>query len=174
VPKAPFHQHQVGGVLGGPLRKDRAFYFASFERLGSTANNFVTIDQSHPVTVFGQELGSVADLLQRAGFPVHTGHVPYDIRSTSFMVKLDHRLSDNRSLMFRYAFGDAHHGNIEPFGGIVAESRGGALDSRDHVVAAAHYQRARQRGERAAAAGGTAGPGRVPARPHLQRALRSR
>jgi hypothetical protein len=138
VPKAPFHQHQVGGVLGGPLRKDRAFYFASFERLGSTANNFVTIDQSRPVAVFGQELGSVADLLQRAGFPVHTGHVPYDIDSSSLMVKLDHRLSDSRSLMFRYAFGDAHHGNVEPFGGIVAESRGGALDSRDHVVAAAH------------------------------------
>jgi hypothetical protein len=138
VPKAPFGQQQIGGTLGGPLKKDRTFYFAAFERLGSTANNFVTIDRARPVTVFGQELRSVAGLLEQAGFPVRTGHVPYDIRSNALVVKVDHRLSANRQLMLRYAFGDAHNGNIEPYGGIVAESRGGSLDSRDHVAAAAH------------------------------------
>jgi hypothetical protein len=138
VPKAPFGQQQFGAALGGPLKRDRTFYFTAFERLGSTANNFVTIDDSRPVTVSGQELGSVADLLRRAEFPVQTGHVPYDIRSASLLVKVDHRLRASQQLMLRYAFGDAHHGNIEPFGGIVAESRGGALDSRDHVAAAAY------------------------------------
>ena len=42
--KAPFRQVQWGGVLGGPVRKDRTFFFGSFERLAVDANNFVNID----------------------------------------------------------------------------------------------------------------------------------
>ena len=42
--KAPFRQVQWGGVLGGPVRKARTFFFGSFERLAVEANNFVTID----------------------------------------------------------------------------------------------------------------------------------
>ena len=43
APKAPFHQAQWGATLGGPLRRDRTFFFLSYEQFDSTANNFVNM-----------------------------------------------------------------------------------------------------------------------------------
>lgn len=33
LPRAPFHQNQFGGNFGGPLKKDRLFFFGSYEGL---------------------------------------------------------------------------------------------------------------------------------------------
>lgn len=138
LPKAPFGQKQFGATIGGPIKRDRTFYFGAFERLGINANNFVTIDNSQPIEVFGKPVGTVVDLLRNAGFPVETGHVPYVMDTDSVVIKADHRFGTNRHATFRYSFADAHHGSIDPFGGIVAESRGGALDSTDHMFAGGH------------------------------------
>jgi len=35
TPKAPFRQYQYGGTLGGPVRKDATFFFASYQGLRS-------------------------------------------------------------------------------------------------------------------------------------------
>src|SRR3546814_14005493 len=58
APKAPFHQAQWGATLGGPLRKDRTFFFLSYEQFDVDASNVVTIDEH------------VARALERQGFPV--------------------------------------------------------------------------------------------------------
>jgi hypothetical protein len=123
--KAPYSQYQWGGVLGGPVRKEKTFFFLSFERLDVTANNFVNID---PVA---------AGVLLSAGFPVELGNVPYDVRSTSAMVRLDHDFASDSHLMVRAAFSDTFNENIEPFGGIVARSRGAVQLRKDWSVAAA-------------------------------------
>lgn len=68
-PKAPFRQHQFGGTLGGPLRRNQTFFFVSAERLRVRANNFVNIDDAS------------VEVLQRSGFPVDVGHVPYRYES---------------------------------------------------------------------------------------------
>ncbi|HEX6738502.1 MAG TPA: TonB-dependent receptor, partial [Vicinamibacteria bacterium] len=39
--KAPFSQYQWGATLGGPLVRDRTFFFLSFEKVDVSANNFV-------------------------------------------------------------------------------------------------------------------------------------
>ena len=126
VSKAPFSQQQFGAALGGPIRRDRVFYFAALERLATKANNFVTIDNT------------LVGLLQQAGFPVKAGYVPYRVRSDSVVVKADRRFDAGGTFTLRYNFAGGHNGNIEPFGGIVAESRGGAIDSTDHTFAAAY------------------------------------
>src|SRR4029078_4264971 len=59
--KAPYKQWQYGATLGGPNRKDKTFFFLSFERLDISANNFVTISDAD------------AAVLGRAGFPAPTG-----------------------------------------------------------------------------------------------------
>ena len=40
--KAPFHQNQFGATLGGPIVRDKTFYFVSAESLSTDASNFVT------------------------------------------------------------------------------------------------------------------------------------
>jgi hypothetical protein len=136
--KAPYRQTQWGGVIGGPVRRDRTFYFASFERLNVGANNFVAIDDTTPVIVPGRPPSTAAGLLRAAGFPVDTGHVPYDVRTNQFLAKLDHNLRGTQTLALRYSYADGYNENLESWGGLVARSRGALLDSTDNMFSASH------------------------------------
>jgi hypothetical protein len=134
--KAPFSQNQYGGTAGGPIRRNSSFFFLSAERLKAQANNFVNIDNTTPVMVFGQNHGTLVDVLQRAGFPVETGNVAYDIESSQVLAKVDTRLMSNHSLALRFNWADLLNENVEPWGGQIARSRGAYLDSRDLMLAA--------------------------------------
>jgi hypothetical protein len=123
--KAPFSQHQWGGTLGGPLRKDRTFFFLSFERMDAQANNFVNIDPA------------AAAVISRAGFPVELGNVPFAFEATEVLAKVDHQWSPNHSLVVRGNFSDTTNENIEPWGGLVARSRGAAQLRKDWALSAA-------------------------------------
>ena len=136
--KAPYSQKQYGATLGGPLKRDRSFYFLSFERLDIAAHNFVTIDDTNNVTYLGQNFGTPAAILRRAGFAIETGHVPYDIRSNQFLGKIDHQLNPSHSLSARINWANDLNENIEPFGGNVARSRGAVLESEDLMFALSH------------------------------------
>lgn len=143
--KAPYAQKQYGGIIGGPIKRDRTFFFTSFERLDIEANNFVNIDNRTPISVLGTSpcldasaTCTPARLINDTGFPIDVGHVPYHVETNSFLVKVDHQLSSDQALTLRYNYGDAINETIEPFGGIVARSRGAILDSEDHVLAASH------------------------------------
>jgi hypothetical protein len=122
--KAPFHQYQWGATLGGPLKKDRTFFFLSFEQVDIGANNFVNIQPGAALS------------LGAAGFPVQTGNVPYDFSTTEVLAKLDHQWSQNHNLVVRGNFSDTTNENIEPFGGLVAKSRGAVQARTDWSVAA--------------------------------------
>lgn len=122
--KAPYDQKQWGGTLGGPLVKDKTFFFTSFERLDVKANNFVTIDPA------------AATILAASGFPVELGNVPYSLRQTTFLAKADHQWRPNRTLALRGNFADLTNQNIEPFGGIVARSRGAEQLRTDWSISA--------------------------------------
>jgi Carboxypeptidase regulatory-like domain/TonB dependent receptor len=136
--KAPYSQKQFGGTLGGPLQRDRSFYFLSFERLDVAAHNFVTIDDTNNVTFLGQNFGTPAAILRRAGFRIETGNVPYDVRSNQFLGKVDHAFNSSNLLTARINWADDFNENIEPFGGNVARSRGAVLESDDLMVALSH------------------------------------
>jgi hypothetical protein len=136
--KAPYSQKQFGATFGGPLKRDRTFYFLSFERLDIGAHNFVTIDDTNNVTFLGQSYGTPAAILRRAGFEIETGHVPYDVRSNQFLAKIDHQLSSSGSLTGRVNWANDFNENIEPFGGNVARSRGAVLESEDLMFALSH------------------------------------
>ena len=138
--KAPFSQKQFGGILGGPIVRDKTFYFASFERLDASASNFVTIDDTTPIIVPGRSATfTAAQILSGAGFPVETGNVPYDVRTNSLLAKADHQLNADQRLTLRYTYGDGLNENIEPFGGQVARSRAAvARQPRPHDGRVAH------------------------------------
>jgi carboxypeptidase family protein len=143
--RAPYGQQQYGASIGGPLRRDRTFYFAAFEGLDIQTNNFVTIDDTTPVTVLGRPVGTAADLLGGAGFPVATGHVPYNIGSKKLFAKVDQNLGAG-TLSLHVNWATDFNENSEPWGGEAARSRGGALDARDLTVATVHSLPLGQRG----------------------------
>lgn len=136
--KASYGQKQFGFTLGGPLRRDRSFYFLSFERQDIDTNNFVNIDDRTIVTVGPTVLGTPKQILERAGFVIETGNVPYRIEGDQFLAKVDQQLTSNQNLAVRFNYADAFNENIEPWGGQTARSRGALLDSSDGMIAASH------------------------------------
>jgi Carboxypeptidase regulatory-like domain/TonB-dependent Receptor Plug Domain len=136
--KAPFSLKQFGGTLGGPLKKDRSFYFISFERLAVDANNLVNIDDRTPLSLFGRPIGTAADVLRGAGFPIETGNVPYAVGSTLLLVKLDQQLRSAHNLSIRFNRAAEINDNIEPWGGLVARSRGASRKNTDMMLAASY------------------------------------
>jgi Carboxypeptidase regulatory-like domain len=136
--KAPYTQKQFGGIFGGPFKKDRAFLFTSFERLATHASNFVTIDDrtliTHPLNP-AVSLGTPAQILRTAGFPVEAGNVPYAIDLNQLLAKVDVQLPSSQTLTIRVNTATELNENIEPFGGQIARSRGAALDSTDVMTA---------------------------------------
>jgi hypothetical protein len=136
--KAPYSQKQFGGILGGPIQKNTTFFFGSFERLDVKTNNVVNIDDTTPQTLFGQPIGTVAAILRRAGFPIETGNVPYAVKSNQALFKVDHQITPAQQIALRYNYADGVNENIEPWGGLVAKSRGAVLDNTDNMFAASH------------------------------------
>jgi hypothetical protein len=122
--KAPFSQKQWGGTFGGPLARNKTFFFASFEQTNIDASNLVTIQ------------ADAATLLNNLGFPVERGNVPYAVERTELLGKVDHNWSAGHSLVLRGSFADIENENIEPFGGTVARSRGAVQLRRDWSLAA--------------------------------------
>jgi hypothetical protein len=136
--KASYGQKQFGFTFGGPIRRDRTFYFLSYERLDIDTNNFVNIDDSTIVTLGPTVLGTPRQILERAGFPVETGNVPYEVKGNQFLAKVDQQIAAGQTLIARFNYADAFNENIEPWGGQTARSRGAALDSTDYMLAASH------------------------------------
>ena len=121
--KAPFDQSQWGATFGGPIVRDRTFMFLSAEDLNIDTNNFVTIDPA------------AAALLNAAGFPVELGNVPYEVQAEEYLAKIDHAWSASHNFTARANYAKLLNENIEPFGGIVARSRGASQDRKDWAVA---------------------------------------
>jgi Carboxypeptidase regulatory-like domain len=140
--EAPYEHRQLGGTFGGPLRRDRAFLFGSVERLTIDASNFVTIDDTnqvpHPFQP-GATLGTPAGILRQAGFEVETGHVPYAVRSTQWLVRLDHYLNQEQRIAARINGASELNENVEPFGGLTARSRAAAIDNSDFMIGLSHH-----------------------------------
>ena len=131
--KAPFRQNQYGFTLGGPIKHDQTFYFLSAENLSTNTSNFVNIDPA------------AADLLNKNGFPVDLGNVPYDVKSKAYLAKVDHQFAQAHNLTLRANYASLINENIEPFGGIVAKSRGAVQNRKDWAVAASETDSLSQR-----------------------------
>ncbi len=122
--KSPFRQYQYGATLGGPIKKDKTFFFLAFERQDQSASNLVTISDA------------AAAILNKAGFPVTTGANPYDFKQTQLLAKVDHQWNPNSSIVVRANYSDTTNQNVEPFGGLVARSRGAERLAKDYSLSA--------------------------------------
>lgn len=108
-----YKQYQFGATFSGPIKKDKIFFFNSFERLSVKQSNFVTISN--------QTVNSAKSL----GFTLDNGPIPFAFGTTSALTRVDFRLGQQDNLFVRYNFGGNYNGAFEPFGGLSGQTAGG-------------------------------------------------
>jgi outer membrane receptor protein involved in Fe transport len=127
-PKAPFHNNQYGASLGGPIVKDKTFFYLDYEGqqepvgvvtlanvpTGTAADGSLQASDStnpviqallarHPWPAPNLTRGSIPDQTLGTASVVS----PSFNRLTSFIAKIDHSFNANNNLTGRYFFGDS-------------------------------------------------------------------
>ena len=95
LPKSPYDREQIGGSLGGPIKKDRWFIFGATERTNQTYT------QTFPATPYNEALiaqNALPNLLMHA-----SQFIPQPFHDFLMTVKSDYRINDHHSLFLRYA-----------------------------------------------------------------------
>src|SRR3989442_7441878 len=131
-PIPDFFRHQFGGVLGGPLRKDKTFYFAAIEslieRLGITGVTSVPDDNARAGSLPGRTVTlhpavpAYLDLLfpRANGRSLGGGAAEYLFTQTQptnehfGQIRIDHRFIGGNSLFARYTFDDGKVARVPP------------------------------------------------------------
>ena len=129
-PQNPFHNNQFGGALGGPIVKDKTFFFADYEgerEVGAESSTACVPTQANITQAIAANGGVVnpviANLLQQTSkiWPAPTSNVdcynnggtntslatPFSNRVDSAIVKIDHSFNASNLLTGRYYFGDS-------------------------------------------------------------------
>src|SRR6266403_257730 len=131
--KPSFRRFRGGAALGGPLVRDRTFYYAAAEQEHNRGQAGSDID---PTVV-----SSINTFLASGAFPglatrhLAAGLFPIARAETEVAGKLDHQLTKNTALMFRYVFtnnresGDAFNNN-----GLVDASARGSTFTSDNAL----------------------------------------
>ncbi|HVG28758.1 MAG TPA: TonB-dependent receptor [Pyrinomonadaceae bacterium] len=128
--KDPLTQAQYGATLGGPLRRDRTFFFANFEQTRRHDSNVITIKPA--------DVASINNRLDAVGYRaprVETGVVPGGYDSTNVFARVDHRFSASNQLAARYSLYQISALNARNLGGLNAVSRGTGIGDRDQTLA---------------------------------------
>jgi hypothetical protein len=128
--KLPMNQAQYGASVGGPVARDRTFYFTNVERR--------QLDQSGLVTISPANVEAINARLAAGGFAgprVTTGIYSNPVHSTNVLAKIDHQVSGRDQLTIRYSLYDADSQNSRNAGGLNAPSASSALDNLDQAVA---------------------------------------
>ena len=123
-PQSPFHNNQFGGSLGGPIVKDKTFFFADYEgqREVGALNSLSCVPE--PAMLAQATNPVIVNLLKLNPYPApnlpnqatDTGcpngpdlsaNVPFRNRVDSAIAKLDHNFNAKNILTGRYYFGDS-------------------------------------------------------------------
>lgn len=91
VVKPPFNRQQFGGSIGGPIKRDKAFFFGTVERTRERGNSFVPASDQAQIT-FLQPFGYQAVPL-----------LPQPFNDWQYTIKGDFNLNSNHTLVTRFA-----------------------------------------------------------------------
>lgn len=151
--KSPFSRQQYGGSLGGPVRRDKTFFFAAVERFTQDETTFVNLLNNPNIfqitpsqaqlfnylatTPFAALATSLRGTLTTtsANFPrtvnlfnSASGQFPFESSQTNFSARLDHNFSDRDTAYVRFNLNDSSFEN-QAAGALTAVSRGRTLDT---------------------------------------------
>jgi len=122
-------QAQYGASLGGPIKRDRAFFFTNFEQTRRNYSAVITIAPAAVATI-NSRLNAVGYKGQLLG----TGVVPASFDTTNFFARVDHKLNNRHQLNARYSLYHITAANSRNVGGLNAVSRGSDLDNTDQTI----------------------------------------
>ena len=119
--KTNIHNNQMNGTIGGPIIKDKAFFFLYYEgqRLKSLAVSERSVPSPAEISAAKADIASNGLNVDPAGlallnyFPTSptgkfTANTPTTASQNGFGVKFDYRLNSKNSLAVRYIFGDSY------------------------------------------------------------------
>ena len=129
----PLTQGQYGISFGGPLVKDRTFFFSNFEQ--TRLNNATVITIANPnVTAVNNRL----DQITFSGPRISTGVVPTGFDTSNLLFRIEHQINRSNQFSARYSLYQIDSINARNVGGLNAVSRGTALNNRDQTIAASN------------------------------------
>jgi outer membrane receptor protein involved in Fe transport len=95
-PKSPYHYNQFGAVVGGPLRRDRDFFFFNYDGQRNTQPNTVFLNLPADTPSDPATQAAIATLTPKAE-SWERGQ-----NQDVFLIKTDHQLTDSHRLTLRY------------------------------------------------------------------------
>jgi Carboxypeptidase regulatory-like domain/TonB dependent receptor-like, beta-barrel len=128
--KLPMHQNQYGFSAGGPVARDRTFFFFNLEERG--------LDQSGLVTISPENVSTINAKLRAVGYlgpPVTTGVYPNPIDIRHLLGKLDHNFSTGDHFSVRYSQYDVASLHSRGAGGTIAPTASTGVDNLDRTIA---------------------------------------
>jgi hypothetical protein len=130
----PIHNNQVHGNIGGPIVKDKAFFFLFYETQHnkSVAVKGRTVPTPSEISDVLADMSSKHFSVDPVGqtllnyFPtsptgIFVQQTPSSADNNEFGVKFDYKLNDKNSLAVRYIFGDSFQ-SAPPFAGLPPNS----------------------------------------------------
>ncbi|MBY0504221.1 MAG: carboxypeptidase regulatory-like domain-containing protein [Bryobacteraceae bacterium] len=128
--KLPSTQAQYGASLGGPLKRDRNFFFTNFEQRQLNQSGLVTITPANLAAI-----NSRLDSVGFAGLRPTTGIYPNPVHLTNVLAKVDHQFSARDQFSVRYSLYNSGSRNSRGAGALSAASASSGLDNTDHTIA---------------------------------------
>ncbi|HEY1263993.1 MAG TPA: TonB-dependent receptor [Terriglobales bacterium] len=113
---APFDAYrrgQFGATLGGPIRKDRTFFFTNYEgqRLGQSPTYPFTLI-GNPALGLPNNVGLVNTAKAALGLPPEDLNILKTLDNDNGFARLDHQLTSNNRVSVHYAVTDARDLNV--------------------------------------------------------------
>ena len=131
--RLPMTQGQYGGSLGGPLRRDRTFFFVNGEQR--------RLDQSGLTTITAANVAAINARLTAAaypGAPVTTGIYPNPVDTGYLLAKGDHQLRGGDHVGVRFTMYTVASDHARGAGALSAPTASAGLDNLDTAVAVSH------------------------------------